>query len=169
MIREKIIRLLLTGAYGENLPALYQKGPFIDLIGWYLMELVFLCGTVILWEIRYVQLMLPGKSQNGRGANQLWDPWRMPSLLLLIIQNVAAGICGRMLLNEALALRCISVQASKPRWCTFAAAPSTPFTHTHANTKAPCVWGNTEGAHISLYQSWGHIRSQFQPFSEGRQ
>lgn len=37
------------------------------------------------------------------------------------------------------------------------------------HTKAPCVCGSTEGAHISLYQSrsvWGgHIRRQFQTVS----
>lgn len=154
---------------GENLPAQDQKGSFINLIGWYLMEWVFLCGTAIIFEIRYVQLMLLGKRQNRRG--QISSETHRESLppLLLFIQNVEAGICGRMFLNEALALHCISVQASKPCWCAFSAAPSTPFTHTHTNTKAPCVWGNTEGAQISLYQSWGHTRSQFQPFSEGRQ
>lgn len=131
------------------------------------MDWVFLCRTAIILEIRYVQLMLPGKRQNLRGqiSSELTED---PLPFFLFIQNVAVGICGRMFLNEALKFHCISVQASKLRWCAFA-APLTPFTHTHANTKAPCVWGNTEGAHISLYQSWGHIRSQFQPFSEGRQ
>lgn len=30
-----------------------------------------------------------------------------------------------------------------------------PHSHIHTSTKAPCVCGSTEGAHISLYQSRG--------------
>lgn len=60
-----------------------------------------------------------------------------------IIQNVAAWICGRMVLNESLTLLCISVHASKPCWCTFAAVPST-LLFTHTQTQKPPVFEGTQ-------------------------
>lgn len=66
--------------------------------------------------------------------------------------------CGRTALNEASLY--ISVQASEPMLMhPRRHAPSTLFTHgAHTRTKASCVCGSTEGAHISLYQRAGGNR-----------
>lgn len=63
--------------------------------------------------------------------------------------------CGRAARNEASLY--ISVQASEPMLMRPRRhAPSTLFTHgAHTRTKASCVCGSTEGAHISLYQRAG--------------
>lgn len=98
--------------------------------------------------------MLPGRNRRGHISFEIYGDSPPPSPS--IIQNVAAGICGRMVLNESLTLLCISVQASKPRWCAFAAVPST-LLFTHTQTQKPPVFEGTQWGLTSHFTRAGGI------------
>lgn len=100
--------------------------------------------TVPLCEWRKERGVGRGGAYQSRGSTE-----RPPQHLFSPSYRV---FCGRTAPNEASLY--ISVQASEPMLMRPRRhAPSTLFTHgAHTRTKASCVCGSTEGAHISLYQ-----------------